>query len=66
LRAKQLEDSRQLLNILEAQERCHCRALIAGDETSVDLHMKPGTIWLPTDAELPVCVKRTNASKTAC
>jgi hypothetical protein len=25
--------------------------------------MKPGIIWLPADAELPVCVKRTIASK---
>jgi hypothetical protein len=25
--------------------------------------MKPGTIWLPADAELPVCVKRTIANE---
>jgi hypothetical protein len=25
--------------------------------------MKPGTIWLPADAELPVSVKRTIASE---
>jgi hypothetical protein len=59
LRAKRLEGAWQLLNVLQAQERCHFRDLITGDETSVHLDMKPGTIWLPADAELPVHVKRT-------
>jgi hypothetical protein len=57
LRAEQLNGTRQLLDVLRAQERCHFRDLITGDETCVDLDMKPETIWLPADIELPVCVK---------
>jgi hypothetical protein len=57
-----LEGVRQLLDVLQAQERCHFRDLILGDEAWVYLDMKPGTIWLPADAELPVRVKRTIAS----
>jgi hypothetical protein len=33
LTAKRLEVARQLLNVLQAQERCHFRDLIIGDET---------------------------------
>jgi hypothetical protein len=33
LRAKRLEGARQLLDILQAQGRCHFRDLITGDET---------------------------------
>jgi hypothetical protein len=63
LRAKRLEGARQLLDVLEAQERCHFRDIMTGDETWVDLDMKPGTVWLPADAELPIHVKRTIASE---
>jgi hypothetical protein len=44
LRSKRLEGARQLLDVLWAQERYHIRDLITGDETWVDLDMKPGTI----------------------
>jgi hypothetical protein len=44
LRAKRLEGARQLLDVLQAQEKWHFRDLIAGNETWVDLDMKPGTI----------------------
>jgi hypothetical protein len=44
LRAKQLEGARQLLDVLQAQNRCHFRDLITGDETWVYLDMKPRTI----------------------
>jgi hypothetical protein len=54
----------ELLDILQAQERCHFRDLIAGDQTWVYLDMKPGTVWFPADAELPVRVKRTIVSET--
>jgi hypothetical protein len=63
LRAKRLKSSRQLLDVLRAQERCHFRDLIIGDEIWVYLDMKSGTIWLPADAELLICVKRTIASE---
>jgi hypothetical protein len=65
LRVKQFDGAQQLLDVLQAQERCHFRDLIAGDETWVSLDMKLGTIWLRADAELelPVHVKRTIASK---
>jgi hypothetical protein len=63
LRANRSEGARQLLDALQAQERCHFRDLVTGNETWVSLDMKPGTIWLPADAELPVCVKRTIASE---
>jgi hypothetical protein len=63
LRAKRLEGARQLLDILRAQEKYHFRYLITGDETWVYLDMKPGTGWLPADAELPVHVKKTIASE---
>jgi hypothetical protein len=63
LRTKQLEGARQLLDVLQAQEKHHFRGLITGDETWVSLEMKPGTIWLPDDAELPVRVKRTIANE---
>jgi hypothetical protein len=63
LRTKRLEDDRQLLDILQAQERCYSRDLITGDEIWVYFDMKSGTIWLPADAELPVHVKRTTASE---
>jgi hypothetical protein len=53
----------QCLNVLQAQERCHFRDLITGDETWVSLNMKPCTVWLPTDAELSVRVKRTIANE---
>jgi hypothetical protein len=46
-----------------AQERCYFRGLVTGDETWVSLDMKPGTIWLPDDSELPVRVKKGIASK---
>jgi hypothetical protein len=36
---------------------------MTGYETWVYLDMKLGTIWLPTDGELPVRVKRTIASE---
>jgi hypothetical protein len=62
-RPKRLEGARQLLGVLQAQERCHFRDLITGNETWVYHDMKPGTIWLPADAELPVCVKRTIAGE---
>jgi hypothetical protein len=58
-RAKWLESARQLLDILQVQERCHFRDLITGDETWVYLDMKLGAILLLADAELPVRVKRT-------
>jgi hypothetical protein len=63
LRIKRMEGVRQLLDILQAQERCHFRDLIRGDETWVYLDMQPGIIWLPADAELPVCIKRTIVSE---
>jgi hypothetical protein len=66
LRAKRLEGARQLLDVLQAQERCHFRDLITGDETSVYRDMKSQTVSLPADAELPVRVKRTIASERAC
>jgi hypothetical protein len=33
LRAKRLKGAQQLLDVLQAQERCHFRDLITGDET---------------------------------
>jgi hypothetical protein len=63
LMAKRLEGARQLLDVRQAQERCHFRDVITGGETWVYLDMKPGTIWLPADAELPLRVKRTIASE---
>jgi hypothetical protein len=63
LRAKWLEGTRQLLDILQAQERCHFRDLITWDETWVYIDMKPGTVWLRADAEQSVRVKRTIASE---
>jgi hypothetical protein len=46
LRAKRLQGAGQLCDIPQAQERCHFRDLITGDETWVYLDMKPGTIDL--------------------
>jgi histone-lysine N-methyltransferase SETMAR len=66
LRAKRLDGAQQLLDVLQAQKRCHFRDLIPGDETWVYLDVKPGAIWLPADAELPVRVKRTIASEKVC
>jgi hypothetical protein len=63
LRTKRLEGARQLLDVLQAQKRCYFQDLIPGDEAWVYLDMKPGTIWLPAGAELPVHVKRTIASQ---
>jgi hypothetical protein len=63
VRAKRLEGSRQLLDVLQTQETCHFRDQITWDEIWVYLDMKPGVIWLPVDAELPVRVERTVASK---
>jgi hypothetical protein len=57
-----MEGVRQLLDVLQVQERCRFRDLIAGDERLVYLNMNPGTIWLPADAELSVRVKRTIVS----
>jgi hypothetical protein len=65
LRAKRLKGAQQLVGVLEAQGRCPFRDLITGNETWVYLAMKPETIWLPADAELPVPVKRTIASEGA-
>jgi hypothetical protein len=56
-----LKGVRQLLDVLQAHERCHFRNLMTGDETRVYLDIKTGTIWLAADAELPVRVKRTTA-----
>jgi hypothetical protein len=53
-----LEGVRQLLDVLQARERCHFQDLMTGGETWVYLDMKPGTIWFPADAELTVRVKR--------
>jgi hypothetical protein len=50
LRAKDLESARQLLDILQAQEKCNFRDLMTGNETWVSLDMKPKIIWLPADA----------------
>jgi hypothetical protein len=63
LRAKRLKGIRRLLDVLQAQERCHFRDLITGDETWVYLDMKRGAIWLPAEAELLVRIKRTIASE---
>jgi hypothetical protein len=63
LRAKRLDGARQLLDVLQPQEKCHFRDLIIGDETWVYLDMKPGTVWPPADAELPGRVKKTFASE---
>jgi hypothetical protein len=62
-RAKQLEGACQLLDVLQAQKRCHFRDLITGDGTWVYLDMKSGAIWLPADSELPVRVERIIASE---
>jgi hypothetical protein len=58
-----LEGARQLFDVVQEQERCYFRDLIPGDATWIYLDMKPGTIWLPADAELPDRVKRTIASE---
>jgi hypothetical protein len=63
LTTKRLEGARQLLDVVQAQERIHYRDLTTGDETWVYLDGKPGTVWLPADAELLVRVKRTIASE---
>jgi hypothetical protein len=63
LRAKRVKYARQFLDVPQTQERCHFGDPITEDETWVYLDMKPGTIWLPADAELPVRVKRTLASE---
>jgi hypothetical protein len=63
LSKKRLEGARQPLDVLQAQDRSHFRDLITGDETWVSLDMKPMTIWLPADAELPVRVKGIIASE---
>jgi hypothetical protein len=63
LRANQLEGVRQLLDVLQTQERCYFRDLITGDETWVSFDMKPRTIWFPADVESLVRVKRTIASE---
>jgi uncharacterized Fe-S cluster protein YjdI len=63
LKAQRLEGARQLLDVQQAQKRCHFRDLITGDETWVYLDMKPWIVSLPADAELPVRVKRTIASE---
>jgi hypothetical protein len=63
LRTKRLEGAQQLLDVLQAQERCHFRDLITGDETWVYFDMKLETVWLPAGAELPAGVKRTIASE---
>jgi hypothetical protein len=63
LRAKRLEGPRQLLGVWQAQERRHFRDIIIRDETWVYLGMKPGTIWLPADTELPVLAKKTIVSE---
>jgi hypothetical protein len=39
------------------------RDLLTGNETWFSLDRKPGTVWLPGDAELPVRVKRTIPSE---
>jgi hypothetical protein len=52
LTAKQFECAWHLFDVLQAQEKCHFRDLITGEETLVYLDMKPGTNWLPADAEL--------------
>jgi hypothetical protein len=44
LRPKQIEGARQLFDVVNAQERCHSRDLITGDETWVYLDMKSGTV----------------------
>jgi hypothetical protein len=62
LRANRFEGARQLLDVPPAQERCHFRDLVTGDETWVYLDEKPGAIWLPAEAELPVRVERTVSS----
>jgi hypothetical protein len=58
-----LDGAEQLLDVLQAQERCLFRDLITGDETWVYVDVKPGTIWLPANAEPSVRVKRTIASE---
>jgi hypothetical protein len=63
LRAKRLEGARQILDVLEAQQRCHFRDLVTGDDDMVYLNMKRGTIRFLADAKLPVCVKRTIVSE---
>jgi hypothetical protein len=63
LRVKQLAGAWQLLDVLQAQEGCHFRDLITGYETLIYFDMKPGTIWFPTDTELPARVKSTIASE---
>jgi hypothetical protein len=62
LRAKRSNRAQQLLDVLRAQERFRFRDIITGDETWVYFDMKPGFVWPPADAELPVCAKRTIAS----
>jgi hypothetical protein len=52
LRAKRLEGARQLLDVLQAQERYHFRDLITGDETWVDFDMKPGMKFWQVSIEM--------------
>jgi hypothetical protein len=63
LRSKRLDGTRQLLDVLQAQEWYHFRNLIPGDETRVYLDMKPAAVWFPADAEPLVRLKRTTASE---
>jgi hypothetical protein len=58
-----LEDARQLLDVPKAQEKVHFRDLITGDERWVYFDMKPKTVWLPADVDLPVRVKSTIESE---
>jgi hypothetical protein len=60
---KRLDGARQFFNVLQVQERCPFRDLITGDETWVYLDIKPGNVWFPAEAELPVRVKRIIASE---
>jgi hypothetical protein len=50
LRAKRLDGARQLLDVLQAQERCYFQDSIAGVETWIYLDVKPETVWLPAGA----------------
>jgi hypothetical protein len=53
-----LEGARQLLDVLQAQERCHFRDRIPGDATWVYPDIQRRTSWLAADAKTAVRVKR--------
>jgi histone-lysine N-methyltransferase SETMAR len=65
LRQKQVDGARTLLDTLEAPQRIERRDIVTGNESWIDLHISPNSIWIGAEKTAPARPRTTMASTKA-